>query len=53
MLIKIERGKEALEEKGINVCGGIISPVGDAYKKVGLLPSQHRVAMCQAAVASI
>ncbi|KAK4248546.1 hypothetical protein C7999DRAFT_31040 [Corynascus novoguineensis] len=32
------------------VCGGYLSPVSDAYKKVGLAPGHHRVNMCARAV---
>ena len=31
--------------------GAYLSPVNDGYRKAGLAPSQHRVAMCQAAAA--
>lgn len=32
------------------VCAGYLSPVSDAYKKVGLAAGQHRVEMCSRAV---
>ncbi|KAL2019204.1 hypothetical protein VTK56DRAFT_10004 [Thermocarpiscus australiensis] len=32
------------------VCAGYLSPVSDAYKKVGLAPGHHRVNMCSLAV---
>ncbi|KAK0743227.1 hypothetical protein B0T18DRAFT_439221 [Schizothecium vesticola] len=32
------------------VCAGYLSPVSDAYQKVGLAPGGHRVAMCSRAV---
>jgi nicotinamide mononucleotide adenylyltransferase len=32
------------------VCAGYLSPVSDAYKKVGLAPGSHRVNMCGRAV---
>jgi len=32
------------------VCAGYLSPVSDAYKKVGLAPGHHRVTMCSRAV---
>lgn len=32
------------------VCAGYLSPVSDAYKKVGLALGHHRVAMCSRAV---
>ncbi|KIY44496.1 Nucleotidylyl transferase, partial [Fistulina hepatica ATCC 64428] len=34
------------------VVGGYLSPVSDKYRKVGLLSSQHRVAMCALAAES-
>ena len=34
---------------GIDVLGGYISPVNDAYGKAGLLPAEHRLAMCKLA----
>ena len=36
-------------QAGHAVLGGYASPVNDAYHKPGLLPSQHRIAMCQLA----
>lgn len=38
-------------QAGYDVLGGYMSPVNDAYHKPGLLPAQHRVAMCQLAAA--
>ncbi|KAK4166683.1 Nicotinamide/nicotinic acid mononucleotide adenylyltransferase 1 [Cladorrhinum sp. PSN259] len=32
------------------VCAGYLSPVSDAYKKVGLAPGHHRVDMCSRAI---
>lgn len=32
------------------VIGGFFSPVGDAYKKAGLVSAQHRITMCNLAV---
>ena len=32
------------------VVGGFFSPVGDAYKKAGLVSAQHRITMCNLAV---
>jgi nicotinic acid mononucleotide adenylyltransferase len=34
----------------LEVVGGVLSPVHDAYGKRDLLPGTHRVAMCQCAV---
>lgn len=39
-------------ETNFEVVGGYMSPVSDAYKKVGLAPSKHRIKMCQLAIAS-
>ena len=36
---------------GFEVVGGYLSPVSDAYKKVGLALGHHRVNMCSAAIA--
>ena len=36
----------------MEVIGGYISPVGDAYGKKGLVASHHRVKMCELAVQS-
>ncbi|KAI3496812.1 hypothetical protein L1887_39189 [Cichorium endivia] len=44
-----ELARDALNSKGFNVVGGYMSPVNDAYQKKGLLPSEHRIAMCQLA----
>lgn len=38
-----------LGQEGWEVGGGYMSPVNDAYRKPGLAPAAHRVAMCQAA----
>ncbi|KAK4227587.1 hypothetical protein QBC38DRAFT_187335 [Podospora fimiseda] len=32
------------------VCAGYLSPVSDAYKKVGLAPGHHRVVMCSRSI---
>ncbi|KAL7582672.1 nicotinamide/nicotinic acid mononucleotide adenylyltransferase [Lactuca sativa] len=42
-----ELARDALNAKGFNVVGGYMSPVNDAYKKKGLIPSEHRITMCQ------
>ena len=39
-----------MRAKGIDVLGGIISPVNDAYEKKGLLSAQHRIKMAELAV---
>uniref|UniRef100_A0A8C3R8K9 Nicotinamide-nucleotide adenylyltransferase n=1 Tax=Cyanoderma ruficeps TaxID=181631 RepID=A0A8C3R8K9_9PASS len=45
-----ELAKDYLHETGkYNVIKGIISPVGDAYKKKGLISANHRVAMAKLA----
>ena len=38
-------------QAGHDVLGGYMSPVNDAYHKPGLLPAQHRIAMCEMAAA--
>lgn len=38
-------------QAGHVVCGSYMSPVNDAYHKPELLPSAHRIAMCQLAAA--
>ncbi len=45
----LEQCRDQLTQEGFEVTGGILSPVGDGYKKKGLLPAQHRVNMCEAA----
>jgi len=47
-----ETAKTSLEQAGHNVKAGIISPAHDKYGKSSLIPSTHRVAMCQLAVKS-
>jgi nicotinamide mononucleotide adenylyltransferase len=39
-------------EPGLEVIGGYLSPVSDAYKKEGLVSATHRVEMCKRAVQS-
>ena len=45
-----ELAKDHLRSKGVDVLGGIISPVNDAYQKKGLIPAQHRTKMVELAV---
>ena len=45
-----ELAKDHLRTKGVEVLGGIISPVNDAYQKKDLLPAQHRTKMVELAV---
>uniref|UniRef100_G3NA40 Nicotinamide/nicotinic acid mononucleotide adenylyltransferase 2 n=1 Tax=Gasterosteus aculeatus TaxID=69293 RepID=G3NA40_GASAC len=48
-----EKAREYLHTTGrFIVIGGIISPVHDSYGKPGLVPSRHRLTMCQLAVQS-
>lgn len=42
--------KEHLESKGVEVVGGVISPVNDKYGKQGLVPQKHRVEMVKLAI---
>ncbi|KAM5247338.1 nicotinamide/nicotinic acid mononucleotide adenylyltransferase 1 [Ctenodactylus gundi] len=45
-----ELARDALNASGdCKVIKGIISPVGDAYKKTGLIPAHHRVIMAELA----
>lgn len=37
---------------GYDVWGGYMSPVNDGYKKPGLAPGPHRLAMCRLAAQS-
>lgn len=39
-------------ESEFEIIGGFFSPVGDAYKKVGLASAYHRISMCNLAVSS-
>ncbi|KAL4579979.1 hypothetical protein LXL04_016151 [Taraxacum kok-saghyz] len=47
-----ELARDALNSKGYNVVGGYMSPVNHAYQKKGLIPSEHRITMCQLACKS-
>jgi nicotinamide mononucleotide adenylyltransferase len=47
----LEQCRDHLTQQGFEVTGGYLSPVGDGYKKRGLLPSVHRVKMCEEAAA--
>jgi len=47
-----EAARAALTQEGLDVLGGYLSPVNDAYGKQGLAAAEQRVAMCKAAVAS-
>ncbi|CAL9188848.1 unnamed protein product [Musa hybrid cultivar] len=44
-----ELAKDALEAQGYIVIGGYMSPANDAYRKQDLLPSIHRVHLCELA----
>lgn len=47
----LEIGRDFLHDNDeFQVIGGLISPVGDGYKKEGLVNSFHRLAMCKLAV---
>ncbi|XP_024960027.1 nicotinamide/nicotinic acid mononucleotide adenylyltransferase isoform X1 [Cynara cardunculus var. scolymus] len=47
-----ELARDALNSRGFHVVGGYMSPVNDAYQKKGLIPAEHRIAMCQLACKS-
>lgn len=42
--------RDELSDHGFEVIGGYLSPVSDHYAKPGLIASEHRVAMCRAAL---
>nr|XP_024370462.1 uncharacterized protein LOC112279923 isoform X2 [Physcomitrium patens]PNR57563.1 hypothetical protein PHYPA_004557 [Physcomitrium patens] len=46
-----ELGRDALIAEGYHVLGGYMSPVNDLYQKKGLAPAEHRIRMCELAVA--
>lgn len=45
-----EMAKDHLADHGVEVVGGFVSPVNDAYQKPGLIPASHRIEMCRAAL---
>ncbi len=45
----LEQCRDHLTREGLEVTGGILSPVGDGYKKKGLLPGARRIRMCEEA----
>jgi nicotinamide mononucleotide adenylyltransferase len=45
-------GDHARVETDFEIVGGYLSPVSDAYKKMGLAPAEHRIRMCELAVGS-
>ncbi|KAK9084605.1 hypothetical protein Sjap_025016 [Stephania japonica] len=47
-----ELARDALESEGCHVIGSYMSPVNDAYGKKGLIPANHRIAMCNLACRS-
>ncbi|GAB2284773.1 hypothetical protein Dimus_019226 [Dionaea muscipula] len=47
-----ELARDALHAEGYYVLGGYMSPVNDAYKKKGLIPSEYRIKMCHLACKS-
>ncbi|XP_050942521.1 nicotinamide/nicotinic acid mononucleotide adenylyltransferase isoform X3 [Cucumis melo] len=47
-----ELAKDALKLEGLCVIGGYMSPVNDAYKKKGLISSEHRIKLCNLACQS-
>lgn len=46
-----ELGMDALKAEGYHVLGAYMSPVNDLYHKKGLAPAEHRIRMCELAVA--
>ncbi|XP_022144095.1 nicotinamide/nicotinic acid mononucleotide adenylyltransferase isoform X2 [Momordica charantia] len=47
-----ELARDALKLEGLCVIGGYMSPVNDAYKKKGLISSEHRIKLCSLACRS-
>uniref|UniRef100_A0A0A0L7G0 Cytidyltransferase-like domain-containing protein n=1 Tax=Cucumis sativus TaxID=3659 RepID=A0A0A0L7G0_CUCSA len=47
-----ELARDALKVEGLCVIGGYMSPVNDAYKKKGLISSEHRIKLCNLACQS-
>ncbi|XP_039041264.1 nicotinamide/nicotinic acid mononucleotide adenylyltransferase-like isoform X1 [Hibiscus syriacus] len=47
-----ELARDTLNSNGFCVIGGYMSPVNDAYKKRGLVASEHRIEMCNLACKS-
>ncbi|KAG8381135.1 hypothetical protein BUALT_Bualt06G0090900 [Buddleja alternifolia] len=47
-----ELAKDAVNSQGFYVIGGYMSPVNNSYKKKGLIPVEHRIAMCRFACRS-
>lgn len=43
----LELVRQEFFRQGIDVLGAYLSPVHDAYNKTALLPSEHRVSMCE------
>ncbi|XP_050534842.1 nicotinamide/nicotinic acid mononucleotide adenylyltransferase 1 isoform X3 [Daktulosphaira vitifoliae] len=48
-----EVARDHLTRLGYTVCGGIVSPVHDSYKKKDLVSSNHRCAMIELALTSL
>lgn len=42
--------RDHLADHDIQVIGGFVSPVNDAYKKPGLISASHRIEMCKLAL---
>jgi len=47
-----EQAKDYGMSEKVNIIGGYLSPVSDAYKKQGLVSANHRIRMCELAVES-
>ncbi|KAH9604149.1 hypothetical protein KSS87_010489 [Heliosperma pusillum] len=47
-----ELARDALNSEGYHVIGAYLSPVNDAYEKMGLIGAEHRIKMCQLACKS-
>lgn len=49
----LEIARDHLNRLGFTVCGGLISPTHDLYKKKDLAPSIHRCAMIEQALVAL
>lgn len=49
-MLLIELARDHLADHSMQVIGGFVSPVNDAYKKPDLIPASHRIEMCKLAL---
>lgn len=53
VVLFLEIARDHLNRLGYTICGGLISPTHDSYKKKGLAPSHHRCAMINKALLAL